>query len=72
MKYVNSVSVLLCLGFFILVFPQAEAETIKQTMEGSLDLEINHPDSVINGRTFSVSILLKNNGWEDKQENSIV
>lgn len=72
MKYVNSVSVLLCLGFFILVFPQAEAETIKQTMEGSLDLEINHPDSVINGRTFSVSILLKNNGWEDKQEISLV
>ena len=72
MKYVNSVSVSLFLGFFILVFPQAEAETIKQTMEGSLDLEINYPDSVINGRAFSVSILLKNNGWEDKQEISMV
>ena len=72
MKNVNFVSLALCLGFFIIVFPVAEAETIKQTMEGSLDLEINHPDSVINGRTFSVSILLKNNGWEDKQEISIV
>ncbi len=72
MKYVNSVSIILFLGFFILVFPQAEAETIKQTMEGSLDLEINYPDSVINGRTFSVSILLKNNGWEDKQEINLV
>ena len=72
MKNVNFVSLALCLGFLILVFPVAEAETIKQTMEGSLDLEINHPDSVINGRTFSVSILLKNNGWEDKQEISIV
>jgi len=71
-KNVNFVSLALCLGFFIIVFPVAEAETIKQTMEGSLDLEINHPDSVINGRTFSVSILLKNNGWEDKQEISIV
>ncbi len=72
MKNVNSVYVALCLGFFIIVFPVAEAETIKQTMEGSLDLEINHPDSVINGRTFSVSILLKNNGWEDKQKISMV
>ncbi len=72
MKYVNSVSVIFFLGFFILVFPHAEAETIKQTMEGSLDLEINYPDSVINGRTFSVSILLKNNGWEDKQEINLV
>jgi hypothetical protein len=72
MKYVNSVSISLFLGFFILVFPQAEAETITQTMEGSLDLEINYPDSVINGRTFSVSVLLKNNGWEDKQEISMV
>ena len=72
MKNVNFVSLALCLGFFIIVFPVAEAETIKQTMEGSLDLEINHPDSVINGRTFSVSILLKNNGWEDKQEISMV
>ena len=72
MKNVSFVSLALCLGFFIIVFPVAEAETIKQTMEGSLDLEINHPDSVINGRTFSVSILLKNNGWEDKQEISMV
>ena len=62
MKNVNFVSLALCLGFFIIVFPVAEAETIKQTMEGSLDLEINLPDSVVNGRTFSVSILLKNNG----------
>ena len=37
-------------------------------MEGSLDLEINHPNNVIAGRTFSISILLTNNGWEDKQD----
>ena len=41
-------------------------------MEGSLDLEINHPNNVIAGRTFSISILLTNNGWEDKQDISLV
>ena len=41
-------------------------------MEGSLDLEINHPTNVIAGRTFSVSILLTNNGWEDKQDISLI
>ena len=72
MRNINSVSLSLFLGIFILFFSTAQAETIKQTMEGSLDLEINHPESVINGRTFSISILIKNNGWEDKQEISMV
>ncbi|HXV65649.1 MAG TPA: hypothetical protein VD731_00275 [Nitrosopumilaceae archaeon] len=57
----------------LLVFylPLAEAETIKQTMEGSLDVQIIYPESVVIGRTFSVSILLENNGWEDKQNISL-
>ena len=72
MKNVNFVYYTICVSLFLLVFPLAQAETIRQTMEGSLDLEINHPDSVVNGRTFSISILLKNNGWEDKQEISMI
>ena len=57
---------------FVIYLPLAEAETIKHTMEGSMDLQIIHPESVVIGRTFSVSILIKNNGWEDKQDISLI
>ena len=33
-----------------------------------MDIEITHPDSVVVGRTFPVSILVVNNGWEEKQD----
>ena len=72
MKFFNVFSIVLSILFFILVLPQVEAETIRQTMEGSLDLEINHPNNIIAGRTFSISILLTNNGWEDKQDINLV
>jgi hypothetical protein len=45
----------------------AGAETIKQTMDGAMDLTIEYPDSVIAGRDFAVSVFVQNNGWEDKQ-----
>ncbi len=54
------------------VFGTAEAATIKQTMEGGMDVTITYPDSVIVGRDFAVSFLVKNNGWEDKQDISLV
>jgi hypothetical protein len=44
-----------------------QAATIKQTLEGGVDVTIEHPDSVISGRDFAISILVQNNGWEDKQ-----
>ena len=37
-------------------------------MEGGMDLEITYPESVMKQRTFSISILLQNNGWENKQD----
>jgi len=37
-------------------------------MEGSMDLEITYPETVVLGRAFSISIFIENNGWEDKQE----
>lgn len=52
--------------------PSVEAEIIKQTMEGSMDLEITYPESSVIGRTLSISILIENNGWEDKQEISMI
>lgn len=62
----------LCFLFLIastfLILPQeVEAATTKQTMEGSMDMEISYPDSVIAGRDFSISVFIQNNGWEDKQ-----
>ncbi len=49
-------------------FGVAQAATIKQTMEGSMDVTITHPDSVIAGEDFPLSFFIQNNGWEDKQE----
>ncbi|MBM2852754.1 MAG: hypothetical protein HW420_1301 [Candidatus Nitrosotenuis sp.] len=37
-------------------------------MEGSVEVTITYPDSVILGRDFTISALVQNNGWEDKQD----
>jgi hypothetical protein len=57
---------------FMMCLSSAEAVTITQTMEGSMDLQIIHPESVPIGRTFSISVLIENNGWEDKQDISVI
>ena len=33
-----------------------------------MDLEITHPDAVVVGRSFPISILVENNGWEEKRD----
>ena len=53
---------------FVVAIPAADAATIKQTMEGGMDVEITHPDVVVVDRTITISFLVKNNGWEDKQD----
>ena len=50
------------------VIPSVYSELVTQTMEGSMDVEITYPESVMVGRTFSISIHLQNNGWENKQD----
>ena len=60
--------VLLALAFIISIVPYSHAETLKQSMEGGMDLEITYPESVMIDRAFSISILLQNNGWENKQD----
>ena len=60
--------VLLALAFMISIMPYSHAETLKQSMEGGMDLEITYPESVMIDRVFSISILLQNNGWENKQD----
>ena len=60
--------IFLVLFFMIMIIPYSYAETLKQSMEGGMDLEITYPYSVMPERMFSVSILLQNNGWENKQD----
>jgi len=58
--------------FFMMYLSNAEAVTITRTMEGSMDLQLIHPESVPIGRTFSISVLIENKGWEDKQDISLL
>ena len=66
MKFIKIMPLLL-LGFFVLI-SNVYGETINQSMEGSMDIQITHPDEAIIGRIASISTLIKNNGWEDKQD----
>lgn len=52
--------------------PAVYGETIQFTIEGGMDIQISHQNSVIVGRTFPISILVENNGWEDKSDVSFV
>ena len=60
--------IFLALAVIIFTIPTVYAETFNQSMEGGMDLEITYPESVMKQRTFSISILLQNNGWENKQD----
>jgi len=57
--------------FPLLFFSNSEyaySETLKLSQEGGMEIEIIHPDSVLLNRTFSISFLIQNNGWESKQD----
>ncbi len=62
---------LLIISLFPLLFfassGHAYSETVKLSQDGGMEIEIVHPDSVLNERTFSISFLIQNNGWESKQ-----
>lgn len=70
MKFIRIIPLFL-LGVFALL-PNVYGETINQSMEGSMDVQITHPDESIIGRIASISVLIKNNGWEDKQDISFI
>ena len=65
---------ILFLIFFgsVISVPLSYAETLTQTFDGGMDLEITYPESVMISRVFSISIHLENNGWENKQDISFV
>ena len=56
----------------VISVPLSYAETLTQTFDGGMDLEITYPESVMISRAFSISIHLENNGWENKQDISFV
>ncbi len=58
-------------GGFVLL-PNVYGETINQSIEGSMDIQITYPDESIIERIMSISVLIKNNGWEDKQDISFI
>ena len=62
--------ILLLIGVFIL-FPNIHAETITQTLDGGMDIQITYPDEIVIGREGIISILIKNNGWENKENISL-
>ena len=59
------------LGFFVLL-PSIHAETLTQNLEGGMNVEITYPDEIVVGREGVISILVKNNGWEEKQDVAFV
>ena len=68
----QGIFVFLAIVFTVTLIPYSYAETLKQSMEGGMDLEITYPDSVMTERVFSISILLQDNGWENKQDISFI
>ena len=49
------------------MIPSIHGETLVQNLEGGMDIEITYPDEIVVGREGIISILVKNNGWEEKQ-----
>lgn len=69
MSFLWIVPLLVCLFFLV---PNSYAETITQNLEGGMDIDITYPDEILAGREYSISVLIKNNGWEDKQDISLI
>lgn len=56
---------------FVLL-PNVHAEKITRNFDGGMDVEITYPKEIVIGRDGIISVLVKNNGWEDKQDISFV
>lgn len=59
-----------CAGASVPHAAHAEAGSLvdAHSVEGGINIEITYPDGLVAGREGTVSILVKNNGWEDKQD----
>ena len=68
MKSMNPYWIIPLLAGLCVFLPNVYADTITKNFEGGMDIEITYPDEVVVGREGIVSVLVKNNGWEDKQD----
>jgi len=64
MRFLCVISILI--GVCVL-FPEIYAETITQNLEGGMNIQIIYPEEIVVGREDVISILIKNNGWENKE-----
>lgn len=46
----------------------ARGETVTKSMDAGMNIELIYPDVVFPERDFTITALLKNDGWEDKQD----
>jgi len=69
MNFLRISPLLVCLFFLV---PNSYAETITQNLEGGVDIGITYPKEILAGREYSISVLIKNNGWEDKQDITLI
>ena len=60
------------LAVFLMLVSDAHANTETMNVEGGVEVEITYPGEIVAGREGIVSILVRNNGWEDKQDISFV
>ncbi len=60
------------LAAFLVLVSDAHASTETMNVEGGIEVKITHPGEIVAGREGIVSILVRNNGWEDKQDISFV
>lgn len=60
----------LLIGVIVLI-PPIHAETLTQNLDGGMDIQIIYPEEIVAGREGVISILIKNNGWENKENISL-
>ena len=54
------------------LLPDIHAETVTRNFEGGMDIEIIYSNEIVVGREGTISILVQNNGWENKQDISFI
>ena len=64
----NLLWILPILAATFLLIPNVDAEILKENFEGGMEVEITYPEEVIVGRDGIISVLVQNNGWEEKHE----
>lgn len=63
------VVIMVLVGIFLITDSEKSfGETITKSMDAGINIEFTYPDSIFPDRDFTITTLLKNDGWEDKQD----